>query len=393
MYKRRYTSSTAPGRPARRAGVRRARPSLFDVAGMAQVVLVHDEIGGATGMGRVTRFVATTVLDQGWGLTVVASRIDDDVAAEARVVRVRFDRRLPAIAGQVAWAVAARRQLREHRGDLVHVHSPQLISVADLMTCHHMMRPAYDHGVLPGGAGVNRGLHAGHEWARRSLDHRAYVRRKPETRITFVSEFLKEQFSRYYGEPFDGSVIPPPAPAWRPVTHAERAEARHLFGVSGDRVIVGYLGGDDPRKGIGAVRTLDREAEDMEILVAGPRGERVALERGHAVGFQMPDHVIAASDVVVAPALFDAAPVAVLQSIARGVPVVVGAATGWARAVEHHCAGAVWYPGEDLASAVRAAASAGSDGCQTLAEEIGVQQVRARLLEVYRRAIPRLNPV
>jgi glycosyltransferase involved in cell wall biosynthesis len=355
------------------------------------VALVHDEIGGETGMGRVARFIATTVLERDWELVVVASHVDTDLAAQARVVRVAFRHGLPALAGQVGWATAAARRVRDQRCDVVHVHSPQLIAVGDVMTCHHLLRPAHDHGVDPGGGRATGRLRDGQAWMRRSLDDRWYRGRRSRTRMTFVSEFLRDQFIAYYGQPHDGTVTPPPAPPWRPVSTDERAAARRHFGISGERVVVGYLGGDDLRKGIAAVRALDADAQDLELLVAGPRSEHLQLRGGHAVGFQPPDRVIAASDVVLAPALFDAAPVAVLQPLARGVPVVVGAATGWAPAVARHGAGTVWRPGHDLAELVRAAAAVPPSACRAFVEEISAEQVAERLLGVYRRAAPGLD--
>jgi glycosyltransferase involved in cell wall biosynthesis len=349
------------------------------------LVLVHDEIGGETGMGRVARWLATTVLEAGWSLTAVGSRIDDDIAEQAKIITVHFRRDIPAIASHVMWAAAAARRTPHPPGAVIHVHSPQLIPIADVMTCHHLLHPAHDHGVNPGGTRATSWLRRGQAWARRALDDRLYQRRTPTTRLTFVSEFLRDQFTQYYGEPFDGTVLPPSAPSWRPVTAEERRAARERFGLDEARLTVGYLGGDDPRKGIDAVRSLDARSPEVELIVAGPRSEHVQLVHGHAVGFQPPDAVIAASDVVLAPALFDAAPVAVLQPLARGIPVVVGAATGWAPAVRRHGAGEVWDSQADLAALVRKAASSDTRGCRALIEEVSAARVRERLFDVYGR--------
>ena len=65
----------------------------------------------------------------------------------------------------------------------------------------------------------------------------------------------------------------------------------------------------------------------LEVLVAGPRLDGVVVPGGHVLGYVDPDQVIEASDVLLAPALFEAAGVAVGQALSRGVPVVVGPRT------------------------------------------------------------------
>jgi glycosyltransferase involved in cell wall biosynthesis len=349
---------------------------------MPRLVLAHDNIGGATGMGRVAEFIARSALDEGWELALVAANVAGDLRGSCEVIRVRAARTLPAVPQHLLWCAGAAAALARLRGDVVHVHAPALIRFADVMTCHHLAVPAREHGVRAPGAGAGAVLRRAQERAAGALDDWFYRRRPQATRMTFVSPFLRDQFERRYGAPADGTILAPPSPPWRPATADERAAARTRHGVRGDGIVVGYLGGDDVRKGVDAVRALSG-APGIELLVAGPGSERLDWPGARTLGFVDVDAFLPACDVVVAPALFDAAPTAVTQALARGVPVVVRPASGWAEAIERERAGTVWRGDGALADAVRAAHEQPRGGCERVTEAFSAARERARLLDVY----------
>jgi glycosyltransferase involved in cell wall biosynthesis len=353
---------------------------------MPRLVLVHDNIVGPTGMGRVAEWVARTVLDSGWQLTLVANAVAPDVAAQAEVLQAR-SRPLPALPQHQLWVRRARAALRGAQGDVVHVHSPALIDTADVMTCHHLAAAAAGYGVREQGSfpvGTLRRIQAR---ATIALDERAYRRRAADTRMTFVSEFLRDEFARRYGEPKDGTILAPPAPPWRPVSSDHRRVARARLGLAVDgRPVVGYLGGDDPRKGVTAMIELAQDSR-FHVLLAGKRSEQIDAPGASRLGYVDPDVVIEASDVVAAPALFDAAPVAVLQPLARGVPVVVRPANGWAPAVAREGAGEVWNGSTPLAAAIDGASRCSPDSCRAVIESVSPERQRGRLLAVYERVL------
>jgi glycosyltransferase involved in cell wall biosynthesis len=125
----------------------------------------------------------------------------------------------------------------------------------------------------------------------------------------------------------------------------------------------------------------------IEPLIAGPGSDRIDVGGRPGLGFVDPDDFIEACDVVLGPAAFDSAPVAILTALSRGVPVVVSETSGWARAVERHGAGCVWRLGEDFAAAVRAAAAAPLEACAGLVAEFGEERRRELALEVYRQLL------
>jgi hypothetical protein len=325
---------------------------------MRPIAMVHDRIGGETGMGRAVGDMVRAALEGGREVTLVAAEVEADLRAACRVIEVPAAARRD-IAWQREWAPAA--LAAAPAGHLVHGHLAPLADRADLMTCHHLARAAAEHGVP-----VPEDVLA--------LDDESYAR---PGELTFVSSFLHDEFSRLYAR--TGAVTGPVAPPWEPVDRAQ-----------GRRIVVGYAGGDDARKGLDAVRALAGE-KDIELVVAGPHAERIDIPAARVDGWVDVCAFAATVDVIVAPSLFDAIPFAVLQALSRGTPVVVGPAMGVADAVRRHGAGIVWDTTGSLADAVRAAAGIERGRCERVIDEYGADAQRQALLAVYERldSLPR----
>lgn len=348
------------------------------------IAIVHDHFTGPTGMGLVTESHAEWVLHAGWSLTVVGDNVPAWLAASARVIAAPRPKRLPSLPEHLTWCARAARAMRSVKADVVHVHSPLLASRADLLTSHHIAQLAYARGVREPARGPRGIMRTAQGEINRRLDDVMYRRLARTTAVSFVSEFLREEFSGRYGPPVGGWILPPPCPPWRPVCEDERAKARTRFGVRPGAIVAGYVGGNDLRKGCVHLAALDG-SDDIELLGAGPGSERMRFNGRRGLGFVDVDELYAACDVVVAPALFDSAPVAVLQAVARGVPVVLTPTIGWAAAVSRHGAGVVWTRGESLPAAVRAAACCPRAACEQMTDELSPESQRDRLLDVYLR--------
>jgi hypothetical protein len=325
---------------------------------MRPIAMVHDRIGGETGMGRAVGDMVRAALEGGRDVTLVAAEVESDLRGECRVFEVPAAERRD-IVWQREWAPAA--LAAAAAGHIVHGHLAPLAGRADVMTCHHLARAAAEHGVP-----VDDDVLA--------FDDDSYAR---PGELTFVSAFLRDECSRLYGR--TGAVTGPVAPPWDPVDR-----------VPGRRIVVGYAGGDDARKGVDAVRSLGGE-DDIELVVAGPHAERIDIPAARVDGWVDVCAFAATVDVIVAPSLFDAVPFAALQALSRGTPVVVGPATGVADAVRRHGAGVVWDATGSLADAVRAAARVERNRCERVIGEFGADAQRQALLAVYERldSLPR----
>lgn len=352
--------------------------------GVPTVALAHDNFAGPTGMGLVLGAHARFILEAGWRLSIVGDNVPDDLDAGAdRVVAVRNPRGLPKLPEHVAWCRRARAALRRARADVVHVHSPWLAPNAHLLTSHFVSQAAFAHDIREPATGVEGQLRRVQSWATRRADDRLYRRLPSSTYLSFVSEFLREQFRRHYGEPRGGWIFRPPAPGWSPPNAAERAQARAAFGVPEGRLSVGFLGGVDPRKGFEHLLALQSEP-GLHVLFAGPGSERASVDGRPGFGFVDVGPFLSACDVLAAPSRFDSAPVAVLEALARGVPVVSTSTCGWAPAIERHQCGVVWGEnGATLADACRRAAAARPECCRALVDEFGHRRQRDVLIGAY----------
>ena len=349
------------------------------------VALVHDNFTGPMGMGKVVELHARWLLDEGWPLTVVGG----DVPAwliERNATHVRLVGKphgLPSLAEHLVWCARAARVLRGVEADVIHVHAPLLAPLGNLLTTHFMERPAYVREVREQSRGLEGLLRHAQANLSRWIDDIAYRRLAGRTFVSFVSEFLRDEFRLHYGNPLGGWVLPPPAPAWRPVGDEEREAARRRWDAAAGRIVVGYVGGSDPRKGFFHLEPI-ANSPDLQLLVAGPGSERMRLGGAAGLGFIDIDELYAACDVVVAPAAFDSAPVAVLQAIARGVPVVTSRFSGWASALTRLEAGVVWDGREPLEAAIRRATEIPLEACRRFTEEFSEGRQRDALLSVYR---------
>lgn len=352
--------------------------------GVPTVALVHDHFDGPSGMGLVLGAHSRFILETGWRLCIVGDDVPDDLRAGAeRVVSVRNPRGLPKLPEHVAWCRRARAALDGVRANIVHVHSPWLARNGHLLTSHFISQAAFAHDTRERATGVEGLLREAQSWATRRTDDRLYRCLRPSTYLSFVSEFLREQFRRHYGEPRGGWIFCPPAPGWHPPNAAERSRARAALGVPDGRLSVGYLGGVDPRKGFEHVLALQSEP-GLHVLFAGPGSERASLGGRRGIGFVEVGPFLSACDVLTAPSRFDSAPVAVLEALSRGVPVVSTSTCGWASAIERHRCGLVWGGnGMTLAEACRRAAAAPADRCRALIDEFGARRQREVLIGAY----------
>lgn len=151
----------------------------------------------------------------------------------------------------------------------------------------------------------------------------------------FVSQLLLEETREALPKLVSGAFIPPGVafPA-QELTLADKAAARHVLGLKPDGMVIGFVGHDFNKKGLGpllgAIAFLPFNAE---LLVIGNPSEADrytqlvrALGSGKKCRFlgvvrEMP-LVYAAMDCLAHPTTQDVFPMVVLEAMAHGVPVI-----------------------------------------------------------------------
>jgi len=135
-------------------------------------------------------------------------------------------------------------------------------------------------------------------------------------------------------------------PEWGPVSPQERSASRKSLGISEERTVAAFVGGlgYDHRKGLDVLlraweRLCARPDWDVDLVVAGggPAASewretiaRIGLsERVRLLGFsQEIKTLLAAMDLLVSPARYEAYGLNVQEAICRGIPAMVSASAG-----------------------------------------------------------------
>jgi glycosyltransferase involved in cell wall biosynthesis len=368
---------------------------------MPSVCIVHNNVDDASSIGKIAKWAAAQALDAGWDVFVVARDLDASLVGRVEHLPLH----IPAHAHAIQW-LAARRTVRTAIGhrtfDVVHVHQPQLVSMADVMQCHFLLRSAKAHG----GFGRPRSLrHAVTQVQQRfvlSAEERCIRRWPPRAVVLFDSELLSEEFRRWYGPRRNNQVLLYPAPPYAPVGSEERVAARiRLTGDSRtDEVVVGYLGGIDTRKGHDRLTASLRSMAGAFLLGAGPgsdgwyRGSATSRrERWIGQTNDVPG-LLAACDVLVVPSRFEPFGLVCFEAAARGVPVITATSVGALATLEHYGAGREWRDGEPLEPLLRWAVEDRphiEDAARKMVEYFRAEEQGRRLLEVYNNVIRQRN--
>jgi len=171
---------------------------------------------------------------------------------------------------------------------------------------------------------------------------------------------------------------------FRPPTEAERAEARHALGVSGDQEVLVFAGTLDGRKRphllLPAIDALNQEGRSVMLLVAGDGPMRSEMEKAgrhspvKVVGFQEDVRsVFWAGDGFALPSTHEGLPLAAMEALACGLPLLLSGIAPHVELLEGAEAAGEVTDVTDEAGLSRALARvldrAGTPGPRTLAEQ------------------------
>jgi glycosyltransferase involved in cell wall biosynthesis len=290
------------------------------------------------GMDRANHALALYLAQHQRPVHLVAHRVSPEVAA-ARGVELHLVPR-PLDAHLIGAPLLARAAMRQARalGPSTHVLMNGGNGVIGSPTWIHYLHAAYAPDVA---ASVRTRLSS-------SAGRQYYLRREREAIVSAPlvicnSRRTAEDVARYYGLPasrlhvvYYGSD----AQSFSPVTPAERRDARTALGVPDDRAVAVFIGAlGDRRKGFDVLfdAWLSFAADpawDVDLLVAG-EGSEVAAWTSRAAQAGMADRirflgfrrdiatVLAAADVLVHPARYEAYGLGVHEAVCRGIPAIV----------------------------------------------------------------------
>lgn len=306
-------------------------PVSGDGAESLDVALVCQNVVRRDGQGRVMLELARAVVSRGHRVTVYAHRLEEELADH-----VAF-RRIPRVPGVqflddlvfLLWATMA---VGRRAHDVACVLGPTAFP-----DCPYVFDAQFSH----------RGWRA--TWTRRtrpSLYHRVHARAmealesvcaRKAHRVIASTRRLAEEVA-----PGANAVVVPngvDAGEFRPDDGTLRARVRARFGIPEDAFVVVLVGGwATARKGVDPLLEAVALGPPDELLLLGATGPRDALARRLAslgvadrvavAGFEPPQRLFAAADVIAVPSLYEPFSLVALEAVASGVPVVLSRRAG-----------------------------------------------------------------
>lgn len=301
------------------------------------------------------------------------------------------------------WIVRLARLLRAERYDMVHTHAPLPAAVARLLAPRRTAFVHTEHNL----------------WARyRPLTRLANALTWRRNRHVFaVSDSVADSVGRT-GPTVEVVVQGIDLARFSPGPHA-RARARRMLGIADDAVVVGTVGNLVAKKDhstlVRAARELDRDFissgrrahVELVIVGSGPLAGEIRAEAAtagvavHLLGMRsdVPD-LLPGFDVFCLSSRFEGLPIAMLEAMASGVPVVASAVGGVPEVLTHGDDGLLVAAGDPAALAAAIgkviddaglAAALGAAG-RRRAAAFSLDRAVARTVAVYDEVAPSPSP-
>jgi glycosyltransferase involved in cell wall biosynthesis len=261
--------------------------------------------------------------------------------------------------------------------NLIGIPASMSLGLAAVSTCH---------GFIDG----DRKLRL-YNWLDKKVLHRA-------DRVVAVSRDIGEQLKAGGIRTKRIQVIPNAVPTpLRSARQDERRRLRKRFQIPDNELVLGYMGRLSEEKGlpylIEAVRQLSADKLPVRLLLVGDGPQRNALERRVEqsglqsrctfTGFQQQaERLLPAIDIFVLPSLTEGTPMALLEAMAAGVPVIASAVGGIPGVLVSRQNGLLVAPGQpaDLCMAIKTLCSDDAIGQglanaakQTITERFGIE--------------------
>lgn len=309
--------------------------------------VIHEAIGHQGAIARVAMDGVQTALKQGWRVSVAAKLLDVSLVGEVEWLKLF----VPPRGFALKWLSAGgmmRRAIGSRRFDVIHTHQPQAIPFADVFQCHYLTAAALEGADSSKMTTARQRLSALQEravaWAEDSLVRR----RNPRCRVIFNSDKTAADFARFHGRDERAQTLALPCPPARSIDAAARNAARRdRLPMDRGQIVIGFLGGTPPRKGLPRLLQAMRGEPDLFLLAGGPgltEGANLGLgDRGASAGYVTDlAAFFAACDLLAVPSHYEPLGLVALEAVAHGVPVIATDEVGALAYLLKYRAGARW---------------------------------------------------
>jgi glycosyltransferase involved in cell wall biosynthesis len=373
-----------------------------------RIAIVTHVVRHNDGQGRVNYEIARAALAEGHQVTLLASHVAPELAAESRLrwISVKVGRFWPTkLIKQQVFAYKTARWLKAHRNeyDVLHVNGFISWIKADVNTAHFVhggwVRSPYYPFKLTGG--LWSAYQVVYSRVNARLEHWAYQRSKV---IAAVSEKVAEEIraNGVAGERIEVVYNGVDTSAFSAAQST--GSDRKSFGLPADACLLLFVGDlRTPRKNLDTVlHALTKLPSSVQIAVAGyvpgsPYPELAKAlgiaDRVHFLGLvkNMPT-LMHSVDAFVFPSRYEAMSLSLLEALAAGLPVITASTAGGAEIIGTDC-GIVLADPDDataLAGAITRLADAPAlrremgEAARRLAGQFGWARMARRYLDLYR---------
>lgn len=352
-----------------------------------KVCIVTPNIRFADGQGRVNYEIAQYLIDQGHVVHLIASFVDADLLAQPNVIwhPIALPEWLPAILRNQLFGWRSSRLLAQLRPaiDVVHINGALSYYPADINASHFvhsnwLKSPLHhaqtDNPLLSAYYWLYTAICAFWEkWAYHTCEH-----------IVAVSEFVKQSLIEDVDIKTEKITVIHNGvnlEEFRPLAVGEVNSLRHELGLSDDIFIVFFTGDIKiSRKNLDLVlQALSKLPANIHLAIAGatvgspyPAIAQAAnlSDRVHFLGYRKDiPALLRGSDAFTLPAHYDPCPLAVLEALASGVPVITVPSVGNSSLIQTGENGFVLHNSHDLAGMTAVLAKLAND--RAFAKTIG----------------------
>lgn len=299
----------------------------------ARLALVVQNAVRQDGQGRAMLELARVLSARGHAVTVFAHEVDESLRDRVQVTLLPR-RRGPQLRDDLSVLRRATAEINRGGFDaacaLGPTAAPSCPTVYYAQFSHRGWRASWDRTTRPGA------YHRAHARALQRLEDRCVANAQ---RVIALSPATGEEIAGHTDVPVD--IVPNgiDLEEFGPINADERGAARAELGLAAAAFVVGFLGDyRTSRKGLAPlVQAMGAGAPNDRLVVAGNGDAEMLNETARAAGaaerivvpgFVNPRLVIAASDVVAVPSLYEPFSLVAVEAAACAVPVIVSSRVG-----------------------------------------------------------------
>jgi len=354
-------ASPAPGAPAASPRTSAGDLAARAGAGVPEVTIVAQDIGGARGMERVLSELILGLADSGCQVTVVGRTCELPKTPGVTFRRVRGPAR-PFLIAYPWFVLAASLTLARRRRGVVHVTGGIVLNRVDVIGVHYCHQVAL---ATPSRDNLLFRVHNRLAGVMKRVGERVCFRASHARAFACVSEGVAEEIRVHYPQLADRVLTihnGVDTRTFAPGAHREQARAlRERLGIAEGRLVAVFVGSEWKRKGLRCAIEALALAREWDLVVAGGGHEKGYQQIADALGVGEAVHwlgvtrevqvVYAMADAFVFPSSYETFSLVTFEAAASGLAVLATPVNGVRELIDDGRNGFLISPQPDVIAA------------------------------------------